>query len=102
MAFQSKYRCRGPLRPPRRRVSAAAAFLVTLFTCLTASMGCSADDLLYGVQGEPVMGSDGVQLRRAQRHFELARDVLAHYGWRSAPSKELPPSERHRCRWVCM
>ena len=31
-------------------------------------------------------------MRRAQAHFGVARDVLERYGWRSAPSKEQPPS----------
>ena len=52
-----------------------------------------ADDLLYTAEGVPVM-QDGVHVRRQQRHFELARVVLAELGWRSAPAKEQPPRER--------
>ena len=52
----------------------------------------SADDLLFTADGTPVMRDDGVQMRRAQAHFDVAREVLERYGWRSAPSKEQPPS----------
>ena len=52
----------------------------------------SADDLLFAADGTPVMRDDGVQMRRAQAHFDVAREVLERYGWRSAPSKEQLPS----------
>ena len=52
----------------------------------------SADDLLFTADGTPVTRDDGVQMRRAQAHFDVAREVLERYGWRSAPSKEQPPS----------
>ena len=56
------------------------------------SEGASADDLLFDLVGQPVMGADGRQLRWAQAHFDAARAVLERYGWRSAPGKEQPPS----------
>ena len=56
------------------------------------SIGVSADDLLFDAAGAPVTSIDGVQLRRAQAHFDLARSVLQRYGWRSAPRKEQPPA----------
>ena len=43
------------------------------------------------LSGQLLVGADGVQLRRAQQHFVLARGVLARFGWQSEPSKEVPP-----------
>lgn len=54
--------------------------------------GGGADDLLYTAAGEPVVRG-GVHARRQTLHFELARGVLAEFGWVSAPSKEQPPAE---------
>ena len=56
-------------------------------------MGVSADDLLFTRDGQPVMGGDGSQQRRAQLHFEAARAVLVRFGWGSEESKEQPPCE---------
>ena len=55
-------------------------------------MGSSADDLLFDVDGAPVLRADGQQMRRAQAHFEAARQVLERFGWRSAPAKEQSPA----------
>ena len=38
------------------------------------------------------MGDDGLQLRRADAHFAAARAAIERFGWRSAPSKEVPPT----------
>ena len=75
-------------------VSNIAGDFVSLFTFsmyIDDGMGGSADDLLYGLDGEPLV-HDGVHVRRAQRHFEIACECMAEYGWRSKASKEQPPS----------
>jgi hypothetical protein len=53
----------------------------------------SISDLLTHYDGSPVM-RDGQQLRRAQLHFEAARDVLVRFGFESAARKEQPPARR--------
>jgi hypothetical protein len=53
-------------------------------------MGGSADDLVYDADGAPLV-HDGVHVRRAQMHYDIARATVTRYGWRSAPSKEQPP-----------
>ena len=53
----------------------------------------SASDLVFDGSGQPVCGADGRQVRRDTVHFDLARGVLAEFGWESAPSKEQPPGE---------
>ena len=70
----------------------AALFWAAIYIDDTAA--ASADDLLFGADGAPVCGSDGVQQRRAAAHFAIARGVLERYGWASAPSKEQPPGTR--------
>jgi hypothetical protein len=64
--------------------------LYTFGMYIDDGMGGSADDLLYGADGMPVM-REGVQMRRAQLHFEIACATMARYGWTSAPSKEQSP-----------
>ena len=56
-------------------------------------LGASADDLVYDVHGSPVLEADGVHRRRATAHMMVAREVLARFGWMSAPSKEVWPTE---------
>ena len=55
--------------------------------------GASIDDLLFDVDGRPVM-RDGVQLRRAQLHFETVIGVLESLGHASSADKEQPPSSK--------
>ena len=52
----------------------------------------SADDLLFDIDGLPVVGADGEQRRRAGAHFEVARAVLEQLGWGSAAAKEVEPA----------
>ena len=53
----------------------------------------SIDDLLFDASGEPVT-RDGVQLRRAQLHFETTIGVLESLGHASSKAKEQPPSSK--------
>jgi hypothetical protein len=55
--------------------------------------GASIDDLLFDSSGAPVM-REGVHLRRARRHFELAIEALELIGVKSARLKEQPPDVR--------
>jgi len=55
--------------------------------------GASIDDLVFDAAGVPMM-RDGVQLRRAQCHFELAIAALERLGIKSSKGKEQPPSHR--------
>ena len=81
-------------RARRERLGAGHDSLFTLSMYIDDAMGGSADDLLFDVHGVAVCDAGGTQLRRAQRHFEIARAVIESLGWKSAPSKEQPPSER--------
>ena len=54
--------------------------------------GASIDDLLFDSKGEPLM-RDGVQLRRAQLHFETAVATLESFGHTSSKDKEQPPGD---------
>ena len=53
--------------------------------------GCSIDDAVFTADGEPVLRG-GVQLRRAQLHFETARETLESFGIKSSELKEQPPA----------
>ena len=89
-----------------RRAAAAAAGVVEPSACraqytelfwlgmyIDDALGGSADDLLFGRSGEPVIEADGTHVQRAQRHFEITRGVLERFGWGSSVSKEAPPAE---------
>ena len=54
--------------------------------------GMSVDDLLFAADGKPVL-RDGMQLRRAQCHFEIAVETLKSMGIESTKLKEQPPSD---------
>ena len=67
--------------------------LVAFSVYIDDGTGASINDLLFDVDGNPVM-RDGVQLRRAQRHFELAIAALEELGVKSSALKEQPPDDR--------
>jgi hypothetical protein len=88
----------------RRRLAAEAAGFegadalrfTRLYACgiyIDDAGGASIDDLLYDTAGRPVV-SGGVHMRRAQRHFEIARATFEWFGFTSEPSKEQPPCTR--------
>ena len=49
----------------------------------------SIDDLIFDASGAPVC-RDGVQLRRAQLHFEAYISTLERFGFKSEERKEQP------------
>ena len=55
--------------------------------------GGSISDLIFESDGTPLL-RDGVQVRRAQLHFEAIRATLVRFGLVSAPRKEQPPSQQ--------
>ena len=68
-----------------------AGGLSTFSMYIDDGMGGSADDLLYDSAGCAVV-VDGGHQRRASAHYDIARAVVARYGWQSAPGKEQPPA----------
>ena len=90
-----------------RRAAAAAAEVTEPSACraqytelfwlgmyIDDALAGSADDLLFDRDGAPVVDAAGRHVRRAQRHFEIARGVLERFGWGSSVSKEAPPDVR--------
>ena len=57
-------------------------------------LGASADDLLFDESGAKLIDEQGAQRRRADLHFEIARDALSDLGWSSAVDKEVEPCAR--------
>ena len=53
--------------------------------------GASLDDLLFGADGSPII-EDGVHVRRASKHFQLAIQALKDFGVASSRRKEQPPA----------
>ena len=76
----------------RRRAAGVGAQLYWLSMYVDDGIGSSADDLVFDMSGQAVLGADGVQRRRADCHFEAARAAVERYGWVSAPGKEQRPA----------
>ena len=72
----------------RLRFTALHAFSVYIDDGTAASI----NDLLFNTEGDAIM-RDGVQLRRAQLHFETAVRALESLGHKSSSRKEQPPSD---------
>ena len=77
----------------RRRAAGVGDQLFWVAMYVDDGVGSSADDLVFDAAGRAVCGADGVQRRRADCHFEVARAAVERYGWVSAPGKEQRPAK---------
>jgi hypothetical protein len=88
--WQQRRRAAAAARGAGQQQLVEAARLHWVAMYVDDQMGGSADDLLFGIDGAPVM-IDGVHARRSTAHFRIARATIERFGWRSAPKKEQPP-----------
>ena len=76
----------------QRRSAGVDAHLFWVAMYVDDSVASSADDLVFDAAGQEVCSAEGVQRRRAECHFEVARAAIERYGWVSSPGKEQHPA----------